>query len=162
MTALSSRRVYRQCCLCSRSRRLCIYHFNKKRERPKRCSLLTFYRLYRTIFPVIRQGNFWGCSRFNLAYYIKRFHENPSTSFAGPPPLKGRLFYIQAPLGFLGSPLGELAPQVTEGCFRDTSHIKQKISHRNPSTVCDGSPPFSREAFISRLPFRAPEGRALC
>ena len=46
----------------------------------------------------------------------------------GESPLKGRLFYIQAPSFILGSPLGhpqgvpcaELSPQVTEGYFRET------------------------------------------
>ena len=35
-------------------------------------------------------------------------------------------FYSGFPL-CIGSPLGELSPQVTEGCFRKISHIKQKI-----------------------------------
>ena len=38
----------------------------------------------------------------------------PFTSYAGSPPLKGRLI--------LGSPLGELAPQVTEGLVRKSLH----------------------------------------
>ena len=33
-----------------------------------------------------------------------------------------------------GVPCAELSPQVTEGYFRKTSHIKQKIP-QNPSTV---------------------------
>ena len=45
-------------------------------------------------------------------------------------------------------PCAELAPQVTEGCFRKASHIKQKIPHKNPSTSFAGSPPLSGEAFI--------------
>ncbi len=42
----------------------------------------------------------------------------------------------------IGSPLGELSPQVTltEGCFRVTSHITQKIPHKNPSTSFAGFP----------------------
>ena len=45
----------------------------------------------------------------------------------------GVMYKIRLPFA-IGSPLGELAPQVTEGYFRKTSHIKQKIS-QNPSTV---------------------------
>ena len=56
---------------------------------------------------------------------------------------------------------GELAPQVTEGYFREASHNKQKIPQKNPSTSYAGPPPLSGEALL-RLPFRAPEGRALC
>jgi len=33
--------------------------------------------------------------------------------------------------------------------------IVQKIPRENPSTVYDGPPPFSREAFSIRLPFGA-------
>ena len=82
-----------------------------------------------------------GC--FRKASHIKQKipHKNPSTSFAGSPPLSGEAF-IQAPLK------GELSPQVTEGYFRVTSHITQKIPHKNPSTSFAGSPPLSGEAFI--------------
>ena len=39
-----------------------------------------------------------------------------------------------------GVPCAELSPQVTEGYFRVTSHITQKIPHKNPSTSFAGSP----------------------
>ena len=48
---------------------------------------------------------------------------------------------------YIGSPLGELSPQVTEGYFRVNSHITQKIP-QNPSTSFAGPPPLSGEAFI--------------
>ena len=51
----------------------------------------------------------------------------------------------------LGSPLGELSPQVTEGYFREASHNKQKIPQKNPSTSYAGPPPLSGEALL-RLP----------
>ena len=54
-----------------------------------------------------------------------------------------------APSFILGSPLGELAAAgLTEGYFRVTLHITQKISQRIPPPSNDGSPPFSREAYI--------------
>ena len=39
-----------------------------------------------------------------------------------------------------GVPCAELAPQVTEGYFRETSHNKQKIPQKNPSTSYAGPP----------------------
>ena len=47
-----------------------------------------------------------------------------------------------------GVPCAELPPQVTEGYFRVTLHIKQKIPQRTPPPSDDGSPPFSREAYL--------------
>ena len=41
----------------------------------------------------------------------------PPPPNGGSPPLKGRLFLLRCPHE-LGSPLGELAPQVTEGLSR--------------------------------------------
>ena len=51
------------------------------------------------------------------------------------------------PFCIIGSPVGELSPQVTEGYFREAHHIKQKIPQKNPSTVCDGSPPLKGRLF---------------
>ena len=71
----------------------------------------------------------------------KRFHKESLHRLAAVPlPFQGRLFYIQAPSFILGSPLGhpqgvpcaELSPQVTEGYFRETYHIKQKIPQGTP------------------------------
>ena len=49
----------------------------------------------------------------------------------GESPLKGRLFCIGALLWCIGSPLGELAPQVTEGCSRK-SFTPRKRFHKEP------------------------------
>ena len=53
-----------------------------------------------------------------------------------------------------GVPCAELSPQVTEGYFRVTLHIMQKIP-QNPSTSYAGPPPLKGRLIVYRLPFRA-------
>ncbi len=43
---------------------------------------------------------------------------------------------------------GELSPQVTEGYFRKTSHNRQKIPHKNPSTAYRRFPSPKGEALL--------------
>ena len=61
-------------------------------------------------------------------------------------------FYSGFPL-CIGSPLGELAPQVTEGYFRENLHTKQKTLRKNPSTAYGGSPPLKGRLGLFRLSF---------
>ena len=85
----------------------------------------------------------------------KRFHKEPLHRLRrSPSPFRGG-FYIQAPSFILGSPLGhpqgvpcaELSPQVTEGYFRKTSHIKQKIPQRTPPPASLVPLPFQGRLF---------------
>ena len=62
-----------------------------------------------------------------------------------PLPFQGRLFYS-------GSPLGELAPQVTEGLVRKSFTLSKRFHIKIPPPPNGGSPPFSREAFYSGSP----------
>ena len=69
-------------------------------------------------------------------------------------------FYGVCKFAFLGSPLGhpkgvpcaELSPQVTEGYFRKTSHIKQKIPQRTPPPASLIPLPFQGRLFYIQAP----------
>ena len=72
----------------------------------------------------------------------KRFHKNPSTSYAGSPPLKGRLFYIQAPLEE-----GAGSRRLTEGLLRK-SFTPSKRFHKEPLHRLRRSPSPFRGGFL--------------
>ncbi len=55
--------------------------------------------------------------------------ENPSTVYDGSPPFSREAFFLSGSLE-----KGAGSRRLTEGYFRKTSHIKQKIP-QNPSTV---------------------------
>jgi hypothetical protein len=90
----------------------------------------------------------------------KRFHENPSTSFAGYPPLKGRLI-----LGSLEKGAG--SRRLTEGLYRRPFTLSKRFHIKIPPPPNGGSPPFSREAFYSGSPerggyFKLPKQAVIC
>ncbi len=65
----------------------------------------------------------------------------------GESPLSGKAWLVQALLCcIIGSPLGELAPQVTEGLSRKIFTSSKRLHERIPPTSFAGSPPFLRAA----------------
>ena len=83
-----------------------------------------------------------GYFRENLHTKQKTSRKNPSTAYGGSPPFSREAFYS-------GSPLGELAPQVTEGLVRRPFTLSKRF-HKNPSTSYAGPPPLSGEAIFQR------------
>ena len=111
---------------------------------------------------------------FRKTSHIKqKIPQNPSTVYDGSPRTERSPLpcgHLPTPWGVtpkgeallhLGSPLGELSPQVTEGYFRETSHNKQKIP-QEPLHQLRWSPspkgeallrlPLSHKTFRSHLP----------
>ena len=86
----------------------------------------------------------------------KRFHKNPSTACGGPPPLSGEAVpAFRLPFVYRLPLKGELAPQVTEGCFRKLFYVKQKIPQEPLHQLrWSSSPKGEAISPTFRLPFR--------
>ena len=85
---------------------------------------------------------------YKMGYFRENLHtkqkipqKNPSTSYAGPPPLKGRLI-----LGSLEKGAG--SRRLTEGLYRRPFTLSKRFHIKIPPPPNGGPPPFSREAMI--------------